>query len=110
VPASITFSVMNRDYIAARSTLILLLLIFQKFLHTFLFEFLEVFNHAHVVAHSVTPVQMVKVFAGHVVALETEFDFVLGEFLAASLDVAVFASGKTTSTMGYFASFLEDSS
>jgi hypothetical protein len=101
---------MNRDYVTALWALILPLLIPQELFHAFLFEFLEVFNHAHFVARSVTPVQMVKVFAWHVVALETELDFVLGEFLAASLDVAVFASGKTTSAMGYFASFLGDSS
>jgi len=95
MPARITFSVMNRDDIAAFSAFIFFLLILQKLFHAFFFQIFEVFNHAHVVACSVTPVQAIKVRAWHVVAFETEFDFVLGEFFAASLDEAVFVAGKT---------------
>jgi len=94
-PARIAFSVMNRYDIAAFSAFIFFLLIPQKLFHTFFFQIFEVFNHAHVVACSVTPVQTIKVRAWHVVAFETEFDFVLGEFFAASLDEAVFVAGKT---------------
>lgn len=35
-----------------------------------------------------------KVRAWYVVAFETEFDFVISEFFAASLDVTVFVAGK----------------
>jgi len=85
---------MNGDDITACWALILLLLISQELFHAFLFEFLEVFNHAHVVARSVTPVHTVKVLARHVVAFVTELNFVFGEFSAAALDEAVFVSGK----------------
>jgi len=95
MPARITFSVMNRDNITAFSAFILLLLIPQKLFHAFLFKFLEVFNHAHVVACSVTPIQTIKILAWHVLTFETELDFVLGEFFAASLDETVFVAGKT---------------
>jgi len=36
---------------------------------------------------------VVKVFAGHCVALEAGLDLVFGEFFAASFDVAVLALG-----------------
>jgi len=84
---------MNRNDIAACWAFILLLLVPQKLVHAFLFQFLEVFNHAHGVARSVTPVQTVKILARHVATLETELDFVFGEFLAATLDETVFVSG-----------------
>ena len=87
---------MNRDDITACWAFILLLLVPQELFHAFLFEFLEVFNHAHVIVRSVTPVQAVKVLARHVATLVTELDFVFGEFFAASLDVAVFVAGKTS--------------
>jgi hypothetical protein len=85
---------MNRDNITAFSAFILLLLIPQKLFHAFLFKFLEVFNHAHVVARSVTPIQTIKILARHVVAFVTELNFVFGEFSAAALDEAGFVSGK----------------
>jgi hypothetical protein len=69
-------------------------LIPQKLFHAFFFQFFEVFNHAHVVACSVTPIQAIKIRAWHIVAFETVFDFVLGEFFAASFDEAVFVAGK----------------
>jgi len=86
---------MNRDDIAACWAFIFFLLILQKLFHAFFFQFFEVFNHAHVVACSVTPVQTIKILAGHVVAFETEFDFVFGEFFAASFDETVFVAWKT---------------
>ena len=86
---------MNRDNITAFSAFILFLLIPQKLFHSFFFQFFEVFNHAHVVACSVTPIQTIKIRAWHVVAFETGFDFVFGEFFAASLDETVFVAGKT---------------
>ena len=95
MPARITFSVMNRDNITAFSAFILLLLIPQKLFHAILLQFLEVFNHAHVVACSVTPIQTIKILARHIFTLETKFDFVLGEFFAAALDETVFVAGKT---------------
>jgi len=48
---------------------------------------------------------VVKVFAGHCVALVAGLELVFGEFFAASFDVAVFGSGKAACAVGYFAPF-----
>ena len=83
---------------------------FEKLFHALLPYFPKIFNHAHTITASVTPIQTVKGLTGHVVAFETGFYFFSPKFSAATFYEAVFVSGKTARTVRYFAFFLGDAS
>ena len=93
---------MNTDYVSAIRASILLLLVFEKRIHTFSFKFFNVLHHAHFVAFAVALVQMRKVYTRYRVTLVTRLNFVFSKFGASSYYIAVFGSGNTASTVGYF--------
>ena len=107
--AHVTFAIMNRNNIATFGTPIFLFLAFKKLFHALLLYFPKILNHAHTITSSVTSVQTVKIFTGHILAFVTGFDFVSPQFFAASLKDTVFVARKTARTMRYFTFFFRDS-
>jgi len=99
---------MNRNNIATFGTPIFLFLAFKKLFQALLLYFPKILNHAHTITPSVTSIQTIEIFTGHILAFVTGFDFVPPQFFAPTLNDTVFVSRKTTRTMRYFALFLRD--
>jgi len=106
--ARVTFSIMNRNDVATFGKPIFLFLALKKVFHALLLYFLKIFNHVHTITSSVTSIQTVKIFTGHIIAFVTGFDFVSPQIFASSLNETVFVSRKTARTMRYFTLFLRD--
>lgn len=93
---------MNTNYVSAIRASILLLLVFEKLLHTFSFKFFNVLHHAHVVAFAVSLIQMCKVNARHRITLATRLKFMFSKFGTSPNYITVFGSGNAASTMSYY--------
>ena len=100
---------MHANYIPAFWASVLFLLILEELVHAFSFKFMQVFNHAHAIAFTVTFIQMIKVLAWYGVALTAGLDLMFRQLGAASFDVAVFGSWKAACAMRNFASLPRNS-
>jgi hypothetical protein len=69
---------MNTNHVSAAGAPTLFFLAFEERVDALCFYHFEVFNHAHAVSFSVACIEVIQIFARHLVAFIAEFDFTVG--------------------------------